>query len=204
MHPRAASEPSAKKAFSQKLRPAAHGSKPTLTRQVIGFLSVGAVCTASYVVLYLVLREVTGTQLANFLASLTTAVMNTGLNRAFTFNIRGTENLSAHHAQGILVFLFGWFLTAMSLVVLHHVSPEVTALTEMIVLTIANFVATVLRFTLFKVWVFSFTSKRNNHHFNAGTAVAAAAAAITVVSAGDSAAELTDVSSPPSYSAPAS
>lgn len=179
----------------------APGERPSFLRQVIGFLSVGALCTASYVVLYLALREVTGTQLANFLASLTTAVMNTALNRVFTFNIRGKDNLSTHHAQGILVFLFGWFLTSMSLIVLHHTHPEATATTEMIVLTIANLVATVLRFTLFKVWVFSFKSKRNQSHFGAGTALAAAAAAITVAGTGEAAPRTPDLSSPPSASA---
>jgi len=171
--------------------------RPSFMRQIIGFLTVGAVCTASYVVLYLVMRNHIGQQTANFLASLITAVMNTGLNRSFTFNIKGKDNLSAHHAQGLLVFLFGWLLTSMSLVTLHHVSPHASATTEMVVLCAANLVATALRFTLLKVWVFSFTSRRNRKHFisddsrhlnRSRPVVAAAAAALTVASVSEAAA----------------
>lgn len=177
--------------------------RPSFLRQIIGFLIVGAICTGTYVALYLLLRNDLGTQLANFLASLTTALMNTALNRTFTFNIRGKENLTTHHTQGILVFLFGWFLTAGSLVALGHINPQATALVEMIVLTIANFVATVLRFTLFKVWVFSFTSARNQRNFGTSTAVAAAAAAMTTAGAGDTTPHEPPAAAPSSFSAPA-
>lgn len=175
--------------------------RPSFLRQIIGFLVVGTICTATYVVLYFVLRADLGTQLANFLASLTTAIMNTALNRTFTFNIRGKANLTTHHTQGIMVFLFGWFLTALSLIVLNYVNPSASALVEMLVLTVANFVATVLRFTLFKVWVFSFSSQRNQRNFGASTAVAAAAAAMTIATVGDASPSEAPVASPTSISA---
>ena len=54
---------------------------------------------------------------------------------------------------GLGVFLFGWIVTAGSLLGLHHFVPDATKHVELAVLVIANLVATMTRFVGLR-WVF--------------------------------------------------
>lgn len=136
-------------------------ARQTLLGQLVRFGAVGVVCTLAYALLYLVLRGPVGShlglgsaQLANFVALLLTAVLNTALNRRHTFGVRGPGGFWRHHAQGLAVFALGWALTAGSLAALHALAPGVGRGVELLVLTVANVVATIVRFTLFRSWVF--------------------------------------------------
>ncbi|WP_020105141.1 bifunctional glycosyltransferase family 2/GtrA family protein [Nocardia sp. 348MFTsu5.1] len=117
-----------------------------LTGQLVRFCMVGVISTAAYAVLYLALHSIVGAQAANLLALLITAVFNTAANRAFTFGVRGRIGAARHQLQGIVIFGFGWMLTAGSLLLLHIWAPETSKHVELIVLVAANLVATILRF----------------------------------------------------------
>ena len=93
-------------------------------------------------------------QAANALALLLTAVANTAANRRFTFAIRGTAHRLRHQLRGLAVFMLALALTASSLVVLHALDPHPSRAFELAVLVAANLVATILRFALFRSWVF--------------------------------------------------
>jgi putative flippase GtrA len=121
--------------------------------QLARFCVVGVASTIAYAVLYLALHAIVGAQAANFVALLITAVFNTATNRAFTFRVRGRDDAAKHHLQGIAIFLFGWGLTAGSLLLLHIWAPDTSKHAELFVLVMANLVATVLRFVGFR-WVF--------------------------------------------------
>ncbi len=121
--------------------------------QLVRFGVIGVISTVAYAVLYLVLHSMLGAQFANFAALLITAVFNTAANRAFTFGIRGREGAGKHHVQGIVVFLFGWAITAGSLLALEAGAPGASKHVELVVLVVANLVATVTRFVAFR-WVF--------------------------------------------------
>ncbi len=121
--------------------------------QLALFAVVGVVSTAAYAVIFLLLRQFAGAQLANLAALIITAVGNTAANRRFTFAVRGPGWLR-HHAQGLLVFGLGLALTSGSLAALHAATAQPPAWWEITVLTIANLTVTVLRFTAFKWWVF--------------------------------------------------
>ena len=129
---------------------AAHGP----TRQLVRFAAVGAVSTLANLLLYTALRPLTGPQLANALALLLCAVANTAANRRFTFGLSGRGHAVRHQGRGLVVFLIGLALTAGSLAVLHHAAPTATHRTELLVLLAANLGATLLRFLLFRTWVF--------------------------------------------------
>lgn len=100
------------------------------------------------------LAPVFGAQAANVLALLITAVANTSANRAFTFGVRGPARAVRHQGQGLLVFALAWALTSGSLTGLHLLAPGAGRTAELLVLTVANLVATVLRFVLLRGWVF--------------------------------------------------
>ncbi|MBY6538092.1 bifunctional glycosyltransferase family 2/GtrA family protein [Rhodococcus sp. BP-349] len=130
--------------------------------QLVRFALVGVASTVAYAVLYLILHTVLGAQGANFVALLTTAVLNTAANRAFTFGVRGSDGAATHHLQGLAVFAFGWFVTAGSLFALHEWAPGASKHVELLVLVLANLVATVTRFVALR-WVFRPTSSDRSH-----------------------------------------
>lgn len=131
----------------------------TLLGQLFSFGIIGACSTVAYAVLFLLFRGMWGAQVANFAALLITAIANTAANRAITFGIRGRSKLATHHVQGLFVFALGWILTSSALLVLHALAASPATWVEIIVLTVANLLATVLRFVLLKSWVFNPTSR---------------------------------------------
>ena len=110
--------------------------------------------TLAYLVLFLLFREVMGAQWSNALALLITAIANTAANRRVTFGVVGNHDRLRHQAQGLLVFAIGLTLTSGSLLVLHAINPTPSRSVEVAVLVLANIGATLLRFLLFRAWVF--------------------------------------------------
>ncbi|WP_412077336.1 glycosyltransferase [Streptomyces xanthophaeus] len=125
-----------------------------LPRQLLGFCAVGALSTLLYLLLYSAFRAGTGPQLANGAALLLSAVANTAANRRLTFGVRGRRRAVRHQAQGLVVFAIGLALTSGSLAALGAATAEPGHSTELAVLITANLAATVLRFLLFRAWVF--------------------------------------------------
>ncbi|WP_405645856.1 glycosyltransferase [Streptomyces sp. NBC_00019] len=125
-----------------------------LARQLVGFCVVGGLSTLFYLLLYSVFRQFGGSQVANALALLVSAVANTAANRRLTFGVRGGGGAVKHQAQGLVVFGIGLALTSGSLAALSAASSDPAHSTELAVLIAANLAATVLRFLLFRAWVF--------------------------------------------------
>ena len=110
--------------------------------------------TLAYVLLYLGLRTALSAQWANALSLLATAVLNTAINRRFTFGIRGRADLARHQAQGLLAFGAGLALTSAALAALHAAVPRPARAAEVTVLIGANLAATAIRFAIYRHWVF--------------------------------------------------
>ncbi|MEU7026713.1 bifunctional glycosyltransferase family 2/GtrA family protein [Streptomyces sp. NPDC046275] len=125
-----------------------------LARQLVGFCVVGALSTLFYLALYSLFRLGAGSQLANAAALLVSAVANTAANRRLTFGVRGRERAARHQAQGLVVFGIGLALTSGSLAALGAATGSPAHSTELAVLVVANLAATVVRFLLFRLWVF--------------------------------------------------
>ncbi|MBK1786399.1 bifunctional glycosyltransferase family 2/GtrA family protein [Prauserella cavernicola] len=129
------------------------GVPVSLPTQLVRFAAVGVASTLAYLLLFLALRLGMGAQPANLLALLVTAIGNTAANRRLTFGIRGTGGVARHQFEGLVVFGLGLALTSGSLAVLHALTAPGVA-PELTVLVAANLAATVLRFLLFRGWVF--------------------------------------------------
>jgi putative flippase GtrA len=125
-----------------------------LSRQLARFLAVGVASTLAYVLLYLGLRTALSAQWANAVSLLATAVLNTAINRRFTFGIRGRADLARHQAQGLLAFGAGLALTSAALAALHAAVPRPARAAEVTVLIGANLAATAIRFAIYRHWVF--------------------------------------------------
>ena len=134
-------------------RPFAPPRPPSFFGQVVRFGLVGVLSTVAYALLYLLLQAVVTPQVANFAALLITAVANTWANRRFTFGVSG-PGMVRHQFQGLIVFGIAWALTSGSLLGLHSFVPDASARLQLVVLTVANLVATLVRFVLLRLWVF--------------------------------------------------
>jgi putative flippase GtrA len=87
-------------------------------------------------------------------ALLVTAVANTAANRRLTFGIRGEAGAARAQLQGLVVFGLGLALTSGTLWGLHAATATPSRTVEVAALLTANAGATLLRFVLFRGWVF--------------------------------------------------
>jgi putative flippase GtrA len=122
--------------------------------QVARFIVVGVASTAAFVLLYLLFRGVMTAQAANAASLLVTAIANTAANRRFTFGIRGRTHAARHQLRGLIAFGTGLAVTSGALAALHAVAARPGRAAEVAVLVAANLSATVVRFMLYRGWVF--------------------------------------------------
>jgi len=130
------------------------GGRGQLASQLARFVVVGVASTAAYVLLYLLLRGALPAQAANAVSLLITAVANTAANRRVTFGIRGRARAARHQLRGLIAFGTGLAVTAGALAALHALSTQPGRAAEITALIAANLVATVVRFALYRSWVF--------------------------------------------------
>ncbi|MFT4049242.1 MAG: glycosyltransferase [Solirubrobacterales bacterium] len=122
---------------------------------VIRFLLVGGLSTLAYALLFLVLRGPLGAVWANAAALAITAVGNTAANRSFTFGVSGRHQIVRQYAMGMGVFLLTLLLTNGALLALGAAYPGAPRGVELIVLTIANVAATLMRYVALRFHVFA-------------------------------------------------
>jgi len=146
---------------SAELRPPGDGRgggsgtpRRRLTGQLASFVLIGVASTVAYLLLYLLLRGVVAAQAANAISLLLTAVANTALNRRVTFGIRGRADAARHQVRGLIAFGIGLALTSGALAALHASAPQASRTAELTVLVAANLTATLVRFGLYRSWVF--------------------------------------------------
>ena len=127
----------------------------SLLGEVVRFAIVGVASTALFAGLFLVFREFAGPLAANIAALLLATVANTAVNRRFTFGLRSRRGAVKHQAQGFAVLGIALAITSGALLLLHAFAPGTSRGAELVVLTAANLLATIVRFLLFRSWVFN-------------------------------------------------
>jgi putative flippase GtrA len=133
---------------------AVSGSPRGVVGQLGRFALIGVASTVAYAALYWVVRSAMSAQWANAVALMLTAIANTAANRWFTFGVRGRPDRLRHQAQGLVVFGIGLAVTAGALMALDTLAPDAHRSVELVVLTAANVLATLIRFLLYRAWVF--------------------------------------------------
>jgi len=127
---------------------------PSFFGQVLRFGLVGVASTVAYALLYLALQHVIEPQIANFLSLLITAIANTWANRRFTFGQSGSRGMIGQQIRGLLIFALAWAFTSGALLGVHTAWPDAGPQVQLVALTGANLLATVMRFLAFRLWVF--------------------------------------------------
>ncbi len=123
-------------------------------RQLLRFTGVGVVCTITSLALYALLRPWIGSQPANAAALIITSLMNTALNRRLTFKITERHRMKRDHLNGLIVIVVALLITGGSLGILHWIKPDASMADELWTTTLSGFLATAVRFTLLRHWIF--------------------------------------------------
>ncbi len=124
-----------------------------LGRELVTFGAIGVLSTASYAVLYLLLRTATGPAAANALSLVVTAIGNTAANRRLTFGVRDGRSMARDQIGGLVALAIALAITTASVNLLGALVPHASRLVELAVLVIANALATVARFVLLRSWI---------------------------------------------------
>jgi putative flippase GtrA len=124
-----------------------------LSRQLRSFAVIGILSTLAYIACYSALRFVLPATIANALSLLVTAIGNTAANRRFTFRAQDNGVAARDHVGGLAAFGIALGLTTFSIAALHLVAPGASRLVELVVLVVANLVATLVRFLLLRAWI---------------------------------------------------
>ncbi|RBP62360.1 glycosyltransferase involved in cell wall biosynthesis [Brevibacterium sanguinis] len=124
---------------------------PNTGAQILHFVDVGIVCTLVYSLLFWFASGLVSAGVANVAALLISTLLGTALNRRHTFGLRSPQDQLAHHLKDLVAFGVGWAMTSAALLATSDLNGAWT----LAVLTVANLVATVVRFTLQKLWVFA-------------------------------------------------
>jgi putative flippase GtrA len=126
---------------------------PRLGPQIVRFASIGVVSTVLFAALFALLDGPLGPVGADVVALLVCAFANTAANRRLTFALRGRAGRVRHYAAGTALGLLPLGLTLAALAVLAALGVSSLTVT-LVMLTVANLLATVVRFLLLRNWVF--------------------------------------------------
>jgi len=82
-----------------------------------------------------------------------TVIGNTAANRRFTFLAHRNGVAPRDHLGGLAAFGIALSLTTLAIAGVHLLAPGASRTVELIVLTLANLVATTVRFLLLRAWI---------------------------------------------------
>ena len=125
-----------------------------LSGQVARFAAVGVIATIVQLGLYAVLDRTMSDQWANLTSLALSTVVNTALNRRWTFAVTGAGALR-QQAQAFGIFGLTWGATAGALWLLELLRPDAGTLVEVLVLALATGTSTVVRFVAMRRWIFA-------------------------------------------------
>ena len=126
--------------------------RPTL-EQLVRFVSIGAVSTVVFAVLFLLLHGAVGPVAADVIALGVCTVLNTAANRRLTFDLRGRSQRVRHQLRGLAAALLPLALNLLALGVAATLGVT-EAVPLVLVLTVANAMASMAKFVLLQHWVF--------------------------------------------------
>ncbi|HEY2331894.1 MAG TPA: glycosyltransferase [Acidimicrobiales bacterium] len=117
-----------------------------LPSQLVRFAGIGITSTIVFGLLFLVLAPILGSVAADVVALGLCALANTVANRRLTFDVRGRPDRARHYLAGTTLATLPLVLTLASLALVAGAPLGV----QLVAITLANAVATILRFVLLR------------------------------------------------------
>ncbi len=130
-------------------------ARRTLGGQVARFAVVGVLCTGVHLGLFTVFHSWWDSQLANVAALVLATVVNTTLNKSWTFRGAGAGNWVRQQLQALGVFLLTWAATSGGLALLETAWPTAPLVVKVLALAALTAVSTVVRFVAMRRWIFA-------------------------------------------------
>lgn len=121
--------------------------------QLMRFVGVGAVSTATFVLLFCLLYGPLGPAGADVVSLVACGLANLAANRRYTFSVRGKSGRGRHDGSGLLLTFVPLAGTLVGLALVAAAGASGLGI-DLLVVTIANLVATSWRFVLLRNWVF--------------------------------------------------
>jgi putative flippase GtrA len=131
----------------------ANAVNPGLAGQLVRFGWIGALSTATFAVLFLLLAGPLGPIAADVVALIVCAGANIAVNRRVTFSQRGRAGRRRHYGAGLAVAALPLALSLAALGALGSLGLT-SVVADLAALTAVNALATVARFVLLRRWVF--------------------------------------------------
>ncbi|MBB5832115.1 bifunctional glycosyltransferase family 2/GtrA family protein [Brachybacterium aquaticum] len=122
--------------------------------QLIRFALVGVLSTVLHLGGFALLSAtgLLGSQVANLVALMIATVLNTTMNRSWTFGIRSRRLAWLHQLQGLVILGLTWALSAGALAGLEAAHPDAPVSVQTVVLGGAMVIATLVKFAVMKGW----------------------------------------------------
>ena len=127
--------------------------RTTLLGQVGRFAVVGLVCTVVHLGLFTIFHRWWDSQVANLVALVLATLVNTMLNRSWTFRSARRGNWVRQQAQALGVFLLTWAATSGGLALLESGWPNAPVWGKVLALAAATALSTVVRFVAMRRWI---------------------------------------------------
>ncbi|MBO1765346.1 GtrA family protein [Allobranchiibius sp. GilTou38] len=123
-----------------------------LGAQVVKFAVIGVGSTVLNLLLFALFRHALGNQWANITALLICTVINTALNRRYTFGAKGTGGAARVQLQSLVLLAITVAMTSGALEILRQTDPHADSLVSTGTVAVGNVIATVIRFLLLRRW----------------------------------------------------
>lgn len=122
--------------------------------QVIRFATVGAMTTVLHLGGFALLGSlgIMGAQAANLVALLAATVVNTAVNRAWTFGVRTRRGAWWHQLQGVGILVLTELLTGGALAVLGVLWPHAPTALQTVVIGAVTVISTIVKFVVMRTW----------------------------------------------------
>ncbi|WP_104092294.1 GtrA family protein [Arthrobacter sp. GMC3] len=127
---------------------------PVLAAQLRGFGVVAIICTVISMAIYAGLRPSLGTQWANAISLILCSILNTDLNRRFSFGVNSKEFWWRDQRRGLWIMVLALVITSGSLWLLEVLAPHASIVVELAVIVAGNIASAITRFLLLRYWIF--------------------------------------------------
>jgi glycosyltransferase involved in cell wall biosynthesis len=123
----------------------------SLFTRLFSFGSIGILTLVGYLGMYAIVSLFLPAQASNLLTLAAMTIVNTALNRRFTFRRTGLSDAHKHYAAGLIAFFLSWGVSAGGIWVLFQINPHVSHVAESLWVALFSLSATIVKYFVFSL-----------------------------------------------------